>query len=142
MIVHYREFVFPPYLGAKPCVVGCALDWGVQDEKYSHLRFSYLFAPWLGPLANYLYRQQEAMGLTLENLEEGLGVYEGRGYWLEVKEKEGSSKDDLRRWFLQTYVWALPEQFPAAAPATEYPHPVERAPVLAVREQPDTYEAE
>ena len=92
MIVRYREFVFPPYPGAEPCVVGCVLDWGVQDEKHSGRRFSYLFLPWLGPLADYLYRQRETLGLSLANLEEGLCVYGSRGHWQEVKEKEGESK--------------------------------------------------
>ena len=138
MRVKYREFVFPPYLGAEPCVVGCFVDWG-PTEKFEAMRFDCCFLPWLGPLARYLYRRRETMGLSLENLEEGLGVYESRGHWLEVKEKEGDSKDELRRWFVQTYVWTLHEQ---PAPATEYPRPIERAPALVVREQPGAYEAE
>jgi len=128
MIVRYREFVFPPVPNAEPDVVGCVVEWGWND-KMNRVELGYRFRTWLEPLANYLYRQMQDLNLELDTLEQGLGVYEGRGQWLEVKYKEGLSRGALRRWFTDTYVHSQPAVYVPLQPD-------DSATVLAVHEEP------
>jgi len=119
MKVRYREFVFPPYPGAKPCVVGCIVDWG-EGEWEDTLGFRYFFLAWLDPLVRYLSQRIKALNVGLDNLEQGLGVYAGKGYWLEVKEREGEDEEALRLWFCKNYMHGEPMMkrlFPEEPPA-------------------------
>ncbi len=133
MIVRYREFVFPPDPVSEPEIVGCAVEWG-WNERWQTIELGYQFRSWLGPLADYLYRQMEALHLTLDTLDQGLGIYEGRGRWLPVKTRAGASREELRRWFTDTYVGTISET-PVYAPAQQ---PAEAVP--AFREEPETYQ--
>lgn len=108
MKVRYRELVFPPYPGAKPCVVGCIVDWGKKGEWEDTLGFRYFFLVWLDPLVRYLSQQIKALNLGLDNLEQGLGIYAGKGYWLEAKEREGEDEEALRLWFCKNYMHGEP----------------------------------
>ena len=133
MIVRYREFVFPPVPNAEPEIVGCVVEWG-WNERMEQVELGYRFRMWLGPLADYLYRQMEALHLTLDTLDQGLGELQGRGHWLPVKTRAGASREELRRWFTDTYVGTSSET-PVYAPARQM---TEAGP--AFREEPEPYQ--
>ncbi len=156
MKVHYREFVFPPYPGAKPCVVGCVVDWDEGDGKDT-LGFRYFFLAWLDHLVRYFSQQVKALNLGLDNLEQGLGVYAGRGYWLEPKEREGEDEEALRLWFYKNYMHGEPVMkrlFPEGPPVRwqlsqmrssaveSAPQPAAAAPVLREESAGYTLEGE
>jgi hypothetical protein len=99
------------------------------------VELGYRFRMWLGPLADYLYRQMEALNLTLDTLDQGLGELKGRGRWLPVKTRAGASREELRRWFTDTYVGTSSET-PVYAPARQMAEAVP-----AFREEPEPYQA-